>query len=112
MLVPEKTEKEPGRAFVSTALFDNQTKVLHDQMKAGTVRPIMEKEYYIRRCSALLDAMGKAIHHSGNIHKFTWTENGPEYSFFVIITDGMENATCHYSAQRSREKCGWEFLFL
>ena len=115
----EKQKKEPGEAFVSTVLFDDQTEVLHDRVKVGEVRPITEKEYYVRGCTALLDAIGGAIHHIGNIHKYARPEDVPEHTLFVITTDGMENASRRYSArrvkemiQRQKEKYGWEFLFL
>ena len=115
----KKQQKEPGEAFVSTVLFDDQTEVLHDRVKVGEVRPITEKEYYVRGCTALLDAVGGAIHHIGNIHKYARPDDVPEHTLFVITTDGMENASRRYSAQRvkemirrQKEKYGWEFLFL
>ena len=115
----KKQQKEPGEAFVSTVLFDDQTEVLHDRVKVGEVRPITEKEYYVRGCTALLDAVGGAIHHIGNIHMYARPEDVPEHTLFVITTDGMENASRRYSAwqvkemiQRQKEKYGWEFLFL
>ena len=115
----EKQKKEPGEAFVSTVLFDDQTEVLHDRMGLGKVRPITDKEYYVRGCTALLDAIGGAICHIGNIHKYARSEDVPEHTLFVITTDGMENASRVYTAQkvremisREREKYGWEFLFL
>ena len=115
----EKQKKEPGEAFVSTVLFDDRSEVLHDRMPLEKVRPITEKEYYVRGCTALLDAIGGAIHHIGNIHKYARPEDVPEHTLFVITTDGMENASRHYSAHRVREmirrqkeKYGWEFLFL
>ena len=115
----EKQKKEPGEAYVSTVLFDDQTEVLHDRMELGKVRPITDKEYYVRGCTALLDAVGGAIHHIGNIHKYARPEDVPEHTLFVITTDGMENASRRYSAwqvkemiQGQKEKYGWEFLFL
>lgn len=115
----EKQKKEPGEAFVSTVLFDDRAEVLHDRVKLGEVHPITEKEYYVRGCTALLDAIGGAIHHIGNIHKYARPEDVPEHTLFVITTDGMENASRRYSArrvkemiQRQKEKYGWEFLFL
>ena len=115
----EKQKKEPGEAFVSTVLFDDQTEVLHDRMGLGKVRPITDKEYYVRGCTALLDAIGGAIHHIGNIHKYARSEDVPEHTLFVITTDGMENASRRYTSQqvktmiqRQKEKYGWEFLFL
>ena len=114
-----KQKKEPGEAFVSTVLFDDQTEVLHDRVSLEKVRPITEKEYYVRGCTALLDAIGGAIHHIGNIHKYARPEDVPEHILFVITTDGMENASRRYSAQRvkemirrQKEKYGWEFIFL
>ena len=115
----EKQKQEPGQALVSTILFDDRTQVLHDRVKVGEVRPITRKEYYVRGCTALLDAIGGAIHHIGNIHKYARPEDVPEHTLFVITTDGMENASRRYSTrrvkemiQRQKEKYGWEFLFL
>ena len=115
----EKQKREPGEALVSTILFDDRTQVLHDRVKVGEVGPITEKEYYVRGCTALLDAIGGAIHHIGNIHKYARPEDVPEHTLFVITTDGMENASRRYSARRvkemirrQKEKYGWEFLFL
>ncbi len=115
----EKQKKEPGEAFVSTVLFDDRPEVLHDRVKVREVRPITDKEYNVRGCTALLDAIGGAIHHIGNIHKYAWPEDVPEHTLFVITTDGMENASRRYSArqvkemiQRQKEKYNWEFLFL
>ena len=114
----EKQKKEPGKALVSTVLFDDLTEVLHDRVKLDEVRPITEKEYDVGGCTALLDAVGGAIHHIGNIHKYARSEDVPEHTLFVITTDGMENAS-RYLAQkvkemigRQKEKYGWEFLFL
>ena len=115
----EKQKQEPGEALVSTLLFDDRTEVLHDRAKVRELRPITEKEYYVRGCTALLDAIGGAIHHIGNIHKYARPEDVPEHTLFVITTDGMENASRRYTAQRvkemirrQKEKYGWEFLFL
>ena len=115
----EKQKKEPGEAFVSTVLFDDRVEVLHDRVKADRVRPITSVEYYVRGCTALLDAVGGAIHHIGNIHKYARPEDVPAHTLFVITTDGMENASHRYSARkvrgmirRQKEKYGWEFLFL
>ena len=114
-----KQKKEPGKAFVSTVLFDDQLEVLHDRVRLDRVRPITAKQYYVRGCTALLDAIGGAIHHIGNIHKYARPEDVPEHTLFIITTDGMENASRRYSAQqvkemiqRQKEKYGWEFLFL
>ena len=100
----EKQRKEPGEAFVSTVLFDDQTEVLHDRVKVSEVQPITDKEYYVWGCTALLDAIGGAIHHIGNIHKYARSEDVPEHTLFVITTDGMENASRRYSAQRVDRK--------
>ena len=115
----EKQKRGPGEAYVSTVLFDDRTEVLHDRVRVEEVRPITGKEYYVRGCTALLDAVGGAIHHIGNVHKYARKEDVPEHTLFVITTDGMENASRRYTAQqvkemirRQREKYGWEFLFL
>lgn len=115
----EKQKKEDGEAFVSTVLFDDRTEVLHDRVPLDMVEPLSEKQYYVRGSTALLDAVGRAIHHIGNIHKYARKEDVPEHTIFVITTDGMENASREYTSQQikdmistSRQKYGWEFLFL
>ena len=115
----EKQRKEPGEAIISTVLFDNETEVIHDRISLDKVPALTEKEYYVRGCTALLDAVGGAIHHIGNVHKYAREEDRPEKTLFVITTDGMENASRRYTyekvkamLERQREKYGWEFLFL
>ena len=115
----EKQKQEPGEALISTVLFDNETEVIHDRVDLGKVEPMTDREYYVRGCTALLDAVGGAIHHIGNVHKYAREEDRPEKTLFVITTDGMENASRKYSydrvkmmIQRQQEKYGWEFIFL
>ena len=115
----EKQKRESGEAYVSTVLFDNYIEVVHDRVDIRKVQPMTRKEYYVRGCTALLDAVGKAIHHLGNVHKYAREEDRPEKTLFVITTDGMENASRTYNYEQVRkmieyetEKYGWEFLFL
>lgn len=115
----EKQKRQPGEALVSTVLFDSQSDVLHDRVKLSSVRPITDRDYFVRGCTALLDAVGGAIRHIGNIHKYARPEDVPEHTLFVVITDGMENASHRYTARqvremilRQKERYGWEFLFL
>ena len=115
----EKQKAEEGEAYISTVLFDNDSEVIHDRVALSDVPKLTEKEYYVRGCTALLDAVGGAIHHIGNVHKYAREEDRPEKTLFVITTDGMENASRRYSyekvremTQRQKEKYGWEFLFL
>ena len=114
----EKQKKEPGEALVSTVLFDNETEVIHDRVDLREIKPLTDREYYVRSCTALLDAVGSAIHHIGNVHKYAREEDRPEKTVFVITTDGMENASREYSYDRlktmieQRKEKGWEFIFL
>ena len=115
----EKQKSEPGEALVSTVLFDNDCELIHDRVDIQNIEPMTRKEYYVRGCTALLDAVGGAIHHIGNVHKYAREEDRPEKTLFVITTDGMENASRKYSydrlkamIQRQQEKYGWEFIFL
>ena len=115
----EKQKKEAGEAYVSTVLFDNVSEVIHDRVSLQNVEPMTREQYYVRGCTALLDAVGKAIHHIGNVHKYAREEDRPEKTLFVITTDGMENASRQYTydkvramIQRQKEKYGWEFIFL
>ena len=115
----EKQKRKEGEALISTILFNNDCKVLHDRAKLRNVRPMTRDDYIAAGCTALLDAVGRAIHHIGNVHKYARPENVPEHTMFVITTDGMENASRRYTAEkvrkmirRQRERYGWEFLFL
>ncbi len=115
----EKQRGEPGEALVSTVLFDNEPEVIHDRIPINRVPALTEREYYVRGCTALLDAVGGAIHHIGNVHKYAREEDRPEKTLFVITTDGMENTSHRYTydkvkamIERQQEKYGWEFLFL
>ena len=93
----EKQKKEAGEALVSTVLFDNHTDVIHDRVDIQKVAPMTREEYYVRGCTALLDAVGRAIHHIGNVHKYARAEDRPEHTLFVITTDGMENSSRRYT---------------
>lgn len=115
----EKQRKQDGECFVSTVLFDNVSEVLHDRVKLSEVPQMTDRDYTVRGCTALIDAIGGAIHHIGNIHKYARPEDVPEHTMFVITTDGMENASRRYSGgevkkmiERQKEKYGWEFLFI
>ena len=114
-----KQKKEEGEAIISTVLFDDKQEVIHDRVPLSRIEPMTEKQYYVRGCTALLDAIGGAIHHIGNVHKYAREEDRPEKTLFVITTDGMENASRKYSyeklkamIERQKEKYGWEFIFL
>lgn len=115
----QKQKKEEGRALVSTVLFDDKTEVLHDRKELDKIEPLTDKDYYVRGCTALLDAVGGAIHHIGNVHKYARAEDRPEKTLFIITTDGMENASKRYGyekvkqmIERQKKRYGWEFLFL
>lgn len=117
--VLSKQKEGEGEVLVSTVLFDNKCQVLHDRLPIQKIHPITEKEYYVRGCTALLDAVGGAVHHIGNIHKYAREEDRPSKTLFVIITDGMENSSKHYDyakvkqmIERQQERYGWEFMFL
>ena len=115
----EKQKKEAGEAYVSTVLFDDKAEVLHDRVDLRTIQPMTDKDYYVRGCTALLDAVGGAIYHIGNVHKYAREEDRPKKTLFIITTDGMENSSKFYTyekvkrmVERKKEKYGWEFLFL
>ena len=115
----EKQKKETGEALVSTILFDNAAEVIHDRVSLKDIRELTSRDYCVKGCTALLDAVGGAIHHIGNIHKYARPEDVPEHTLFIITTDRMENASRRYSSMevkkmitRQKEKYGWEFLFL
>ena len=115
----EKQKKADGEAIISTVLFDNVSEVIHDRVDIRSTQPMTEDDYTVRGCTALLDAIGGAVHHIGNVHKYARAEDVPEHTLFVITTDGMENASRRYDSEtvkkmieRQKEKYGWEFLFI
>ena len=115
----EKQKKQDGGCYVSTVLFDNESEVLHDRLKLHDIPLMTDSDYTVRGCTALIDAIGDAIHHIGNIHKYARSEDVPEHTMFVITTDGQENASRRYTSaqvkkmiERQKEKYGWEFLFI
>ena len=115
----EKQKKQNGKCYVSTILFDDTSEVLHDRVNLTEIKKMTEEDYYVRGCTALIDAIGGAIHHIGNIHKYARPEDVPAHTMFVITTDGMENASRRYDSDtvkkmidRQKKKYGWEFLFI
>ncbi|MBQ6160435.1 MAG: VWA domain-containing protein [Oscillospiraceae bacterium] len=115
----EKQKKQDGLCWVSTVLFANESQVIHDRVRLEEVRPMTADDYSVGGCTALIDAIGDAIRHIGNVHKYARPEDVPAHTVFVITTDGMENASHRYSAQevrqlisRKQEQNGWEFLFI
>lgn len=114
-----KQKKEDGEAYISTVLFDHISEVLHDRVDLKKIKPMTEDEYFVRGSTALLDAVGGAINHIGNVHKYARDEDRPEKTMFIIMTDGYENASRRYSYDeirsmitRQKERFGWEFMFL
>lgn len=115
----DKQKRQDGECYVSTVLFDDASEVLHDRVKLSEIKKMTEDDYYVRGCTALIDAIGGAIQHIGNIHKYARPEDVPAHTMFVITTDGMENASRHYDSatvkkmiERQKRKYDWEFLFI
>ena len=117
--VIEKQRAEEGRVLVSTVLFNNYSEVIHDRVPIEEIKPMTAENYRVGGCTALLDAIGGAIHHIGNIHKYARPEDVPEKTIFLITTDGMENASQQYGSDKVKEMIrkreeenGWEFVFV
>lgn len=115
----EKQKKQDGEANVTTVLFDDKYELIHDRFPIQAIKPLTERDYYVRGCTALLDAVGKTIHKIGNIQKYLPDDMKAEKVIFVITTDGLENASREYNydrirqmIERQKEQYGWEFLFL
>ena len=115
----ERQKKEEGEVYVSTVLFDDEIDVIYDRVDINKIEPMTDKQYYVRGCTALLDAVGGAISHIGNVHKYARSEDVPEKTIFVITTDGLENASRRYTysdvrrmIERQKDRYHWEFIFL
>lgn len=115
----EKQKKQDDECFVTTVLFDNELETIHDRAELSQIKPMTEDDYTVRGCTALIDAIGSTIEHIGRIHKYARAEDVPVHTMFVIMTDGMENASRKYSSrkvkkmiERRKEADSWEFLFI
>ena len=115
----EKQKQVDGECYVTTVLFDHEQQRLHDRVKLSEIRPLTQADYTVRGCTALLDALGDSIRHIVQIHRYARPEDVPKHTIFVIVTDGLENASHRYGSDRvkemirhEKEKYGWEFLFL
>ena len=115
----EKQRKEEGEAYISTILFDDRSEVLYDRVPVAKVEPMNDRQYFVRGSTALLDAVGGAIHHIANVHKYAREEDRPEKTIFIITTDGYENASRLYDykkvksmVEKEQKEYGWEFIFL
>jgi uncharacterized protein YegL len=115
----KKQREVDGMVYVSTVLFSNVSQVLHDRIQLEEIKPLTKKDYQVDGCTALLDAIGRAIKHIANIHKYARKEDVPTRTVFVITTDGLENASREYNSKQIKEmireqeeKFGWEFLFI
>lgn len=115
----EKQKKLDSTCYVSTVMFANQSKVIHDRVRLDEIEKMTENDYQVGGGTALLDAIGRSIHHIGNVHKYARPEDVPAHTIFIITTDGMENASRQYDSStvkrmisRQQEKYGWEFIFL
>ena len=115
----EKQKKEPGKALLSAVLFDHYSEVVYDRVDLQKIEPMTNKQYFVRGSTALLDAIGGAVHHIENVHKYAREEDRPGKTIFIITTDGIENASREYSyrqvssmVKHAQEAYGWEFLFL
>ena len=115
----EKQKKEEGEALVSTVLFNGESEVIYDRVPLSKIEPMTDRQYTVCGCTALIDALGSAIHHIGNVHNYAREEDRPAHTIFVIMTDGMENASPKYTSdevkkmvKRQEEEYHWEFLFL
>ena len=115
----EKQRTQEGEAYVSVVLFDDRSEVIYDRVKLSEIRPMTRDDYFVRGCTALYDALGGAVKHIANIHKYARKEDVPEHTVFVITTDGMENASRIYSQpkikrmiEKEKNKYVWEFIFI
>ena len=115
----EKQRQGEGEVLVSALLFNHANEVIYDRVNVQKIEPMTLRQYSVGGPTALLDAIGDAIHHIGNVHKYARREDVPEHTLFIITTDGMENASRRYTAEqvrakisRQKERYGWEFLFL
>lgn len=116
--VLRKNKERGGAMVVSTVLFDDRIDVICDRKDIKDVTPLTSKEYYVRGCTALLDAVGGAIEHVSKVQKMLPKHHRAKNVMFVITTDGYENASREFSYEKvkrlieKKTKKGWEFIFM
>lgn len=114
----KKQQAEKGEAYVTTILFSNESETIHDRVGLDKIRLMNENDYTVGGCTALIDAIGDAVLHISDIHRYAREEDIPEHTIFVIMTDGCENASCKHTSDEvkklieQKKETGWEFIFL
>lgn len=114
----KKQREVEGEVLISTVLFDHESIVLHDRVPLADVKDLTAEDYEVRGCTALLDAVGDAIKHIKNVHKYAREEDRPSKTLFIITTDGEENSSVKFSHEdikkliETQKKNNWEFIFL
>ena len=117
-MIKKQQKETDGAAVVSTILFNHTSKVLHDRIALDKIEPLTEEDYQVGGTTALLDAVGDAVKHIKNVHKYARDEDRPQKTIFIITTDGHENSSERFTykeikrlIERQKEN-GWEFIFL
>ena len=112
-------KKLDGKAYVTTIFFSNSSETVHDRVPIEKVEPLKLEDYRPGGCTALIDAVGGAIDHIADIHKYARPEDVPSRTVFIITTDGLENASRTYTSDKVKsmiktrtEEYGWEFIFM
>lgn len=115
----EKQREVEGECLVSMILFNDKSELIYDRHSVSEIRKMRKSDFTVGGTTALMDALGAAINHISKIHKYIREEDVPENTIFVIMTDGMENASHIFSdsevkalVEEKKEKCGWQFIFL
>ncbi len=115
----EKQKKENGEVLVSVVLFNEKADVIYDRKDIRAIEPMNDRQYCVSGCTALLDAVGRAIRHIKRVHKYSPENTVPEKTLFIITTDGMENASREYTyaevkkmIEKQKAKHNWEFIFM
>ena len=112
----EKQKKLGIDVRVTAVLFNDKTDLLYARRYIQNVRPLTEREYETGGTTALLDAVGGTIL---KMERSKATECGKTKVIFVIITDGLENASTKFTKQKvkemisdKQEQDGWDFIYL
>ena len=104
----EREKKNKFKTTITTVLFSDNYKYLHNNIDIKKVKPITHEDYQVGGCTALYDALGNTIH---SIDK-----KDTDKVFFIIITDGYENASKEYSNKNIKNLIknhkNWEFIYI
>ena len=106
--VIEQQKKVPGECRITTVLFNSECEIIHDLLPVEAVEPLTIEKFTAQGHTALLDTIGRMIQRVQAIREFTSDADMTWQTMFVIITDGMDNASHIYNQEQIKALVQWQ----